>query len=117
MRAFTTSLVLLTAAAATAGVAAPAGAATSGQVIVSNSTGLYPGNTQTIKVKCPSTYPYAIDASVSGTNGPLFGPIMRADYPGVSSVTMTNPHDPNTNIVVTGRLAVVCSTWLPQPVG
>lgn len=108
-------LTLLAATAAAVAVASPASAATSGQILVSNSSGTAPQNGLTIKVKCPWTYPYAIDASVSGTNGALFGEITRRDYPGFSQVSFTNPNPLSSNLNVTATLTVVCSTWLPQP--
>jgi hypothetical protein len=116
-KAVRTGLMVLTATAAAVGVAAPASAATSGQIIVSNFSGTGPQHSLTIKVKCPWTYPYALEASTSGTNGPLFGPITLGNYPGVSSVTFTNPHSIQSNLNVTARLDVVCSTWLPASAG
>ena len=110
-------LAVLAAATAGVAVATPASAATSGQILVSNSSGTAPQNGLTIKVKCPWTYPYAIDASVSGTNGPLFGPITLANYPGVSSVSFHNPNSRESTLNVTARLTVVCSTWLPETAG
>ncbi|MGI5243334.1 hypothetical protein [Dactylosporangium sp. CA-139066] len=115
MKALRIGVTVLAAAGITA-IATPAHAATlpSGQVLVWNAGGTPPGFGNTVKVKCPSTNPYVLEGSLQTTNGPVVGPISLRSYPGLSSVYFYNPNSLQSNLNVTVKLSVICSTWLPQ---
>jgi len=102
---------LAAAAAGLAVSATPAAAANQGTFLVWNASGAEPQGQLTISVQCPYTFPYALQANTSGTNGVLFGPVTLKNYGGASSVTFYNPNSIKSNLRVTARLDVLCSTW------
>jgi hypothetical protein len=108
-------LMVVTAAVATVGVAAPASAATTTptETAVWNASGVGPQGSLTVSVKCPSTYPYVVSGVGSGTNGAVLGPVTLANYPAVNKMPFSNPYPLSSNQRVTARLDVICTRIAP----